>query len=292
MLPEKLIYVWLVVFTVISCGFLLWILNTLATSRIRTLFIAFLVPYIIWGESLLLVQLVGAHHPYSRFVSQLIFLCGGLFHGALGVFFLEFTSNSLWPRKVGMGLFFALIMVSTTSLLGFIEKGVIFTPQSGLYPEPGLLFPLFNLLILTWGAYYFLSIRSEYRRLERLTFVKVQLKFVVMPAICAIGTTIVTNVVIPGLGGTYALTPLAAFWLFLFLMSVGYTVTQGQKLLVRESAHVFEEIVGTLAMPSLHETADKFVRFLAPAVQAARSSAKDSIQQTNQSCLPLYQGKY
>lgn len=287
MLPEMLIYVWLVVFTGISCGFLVWILSRLPSSRIRTLFITFLAPYIIWGESLLLIQLIGADHPYSRFVSQLIFLCGGLFHGALGVFFLEFTSTSLWPRRLGVCLFFMLIAVSATSLLGLVESGVIYTTQSGLYPEPGPLFPLFNVLILGWGLYYFLSIRHEYRKLSPLTFVKVQLKFVVFPAICAIGTTIVTNVIIPGLGGTYALTPLAAFWLFLFLMSVGYTVTQGQKLLVRQSAHAFEEIVGTMAMPSLMETADKFVRFIAPAIQTVRTPRPDGISATQRPLLPL-----
>lgn len=272
MLPVSLVILWISVFSFMSLLFMMWALMILPAGKIKTLFLAFLIPYIAWGESLLLIQLLGAEHPFSRPVSQMIFMCGGFFHGALGTFFLEFaepeSSGNRWI-KAFLGV---VIGVSSLAPFGLLEKGVRFTEDGGLFPIEGPLFSLFNVVLLTWGVFYLYRIRAAYAKLPKLSFVRVQLQFLATPAMWAIGATLVTNVVIPGVGGTFALTPLAAFWIFMFLVSVGYTVSKGKVLVLRESARRFDAIACDITQPSLVETADTFSRFVGPVVVATARS--------------------
>lgn len=266
MLPQSLVLIWLTVFSALVLVFSTWAVTVLPAGRIKTLFLAFLLPYAAWGESLLLIQLVGAEHSYSRPISQMIFMCGGFFHAALGLFFLEFSkpgsSNGVATRM----LLGAVLAVSCLAPFGLLESGVKYSAADGLFPVEGPLFTVFNIILLAWGVFYMYRIRVAYKALPELSFVRVQLRFLAAPAMWAIGTTLLTNVVIPGLGGTFALTPLAAFWIFLFLVSVGYTVTQGKSLVLREGARRFDQIACSVATPSLIETADKFTKFVNPTI--------------------------
>ena len=230
MIPSATIYFWILVTTVSTVALLVWTYRSIEPSTVKNAFLSCLAFYLFYSVPLLVVHLLSVESVYIRFVSQMIHGGGIVFVVLLGRF-LILLSNPSELKTTRYKLFllnYCFLFVASFS--GLIENGVSQGPQ-GLYPNPGILMPYFNVTMLFFGI-YFLSICgiAYFKTNDDLLFG--QLKSIFLTALPAFGMLMVTNAIIPGITGNFEATPAGALWLLMCFAGVGFVLKQGKELLL------------------------------------------------------------
>lgn len=233
-MPLLVFCLWLIVLNGSTIGLATVMFCALADSRERRNFLLFLISYFLWANGVILVQLFGVSSPYSRVVSQTIFATGALLAIALGHFLLTFANSPMKHSLVYRILQLNAFILSPLSFTGLIEAGIAKSEAYGLAPLPGPLLSYYNLSLLFLSGSYFYATFQAYRQ-SKDRLLRYQLGIIFGSACVSLNAAITTNVIIPGVSGNYALSPMGGLWILILFCGIAHIIVTGRHLLLYDS---------------------------------------------------------